>query len=49
MDAVRTVIRRLAPLIWTLLVSTDEHGAATSALLAAYRWGLSLVDCVSSR
>jgi len=47
LDAVRTVVNEFLPLIEVDRVSADDRAAALTALLAAGRRRLSLVDCVS--
>ena len=47
LDAVRTLVDELLPLIEVGPVSTEDRTAALNALLAAARRRLSLVDCVS--
>ena len=47
LDAVRTLVDDYLPLIEVGSVSTEDQAAALSALLAAGRRRLSLVDCVS--
>ena len=47
LDAVRTIVDEYLPLIEVGSVSPEDRAAALSALLAAGRRGLSLVDCVS--
>jgi predicted nucleic acid-binding protein len=47
MAAVREVVADLVPVLDVEWVGPEDHAAASSALLAAGRRGLSLVDCVS--
>lgn len=47
LEAVRSLARDLLPLVEIEWVAIEAHAAAVSALLAANRRGLSLVDCVS--
>jgi predicted nucleic acid-binding protein len=47
MEAVRALVRDILPLIEVSYVDADTHNAATTALLAAGRRHLSLVDCTS--
>jgi predicted nucleic acid-binding protein len=47
LDAVRALVRDIAPLLEVEWIGEDAHGAATAALIAANRRGLSLVDCAS--
>jgi predicted nucleic acid-binding protein len=47
MEAVRTLQEDIMPLIETYWVDELLHGSAMSALLAAARRNLSLVDCTS--
>ncbi len=46
-DAVRTLVGDVLPLVHLVFVTDDSHAAALSTLLAAGRRRLSLVDCVS--
>ena len=46
-DAVRTLVDEMLPMIDTLWVTDADHTAALNALLAVGRRQLSLVDCVS--
>jgi len=47
LDAVRTLVDEYLPLIEVGSISTEDRAAALSALLAAGRRRLSLVNCVS--
>ena len=47
LPAVRAFIEDAVPMVQVEWVTREHHGAATSALLAAGRRGLSLVDCTS--
>ena len=47
MEAVRTCSDRLQPMLTITWVGEDDHRTAMSALAAADRRALSLVDCVS--
>lgn len=47
LDAVRSFVREVAPLLELVFVDTAVHAAAVTALLAAGRRQLSLVDCSS--
>lgn len=47
MEAVRTLARDLAALFTVVWIDAEVHRAALSAVLAANRRRLSLVDCVS--
>lgn len=47
MDAVRDLTRDLLPVLGNLWIGEEEHAAAVSALLAADRRRLGLVDCTS--
>jgi len=47
LDAVRTLVRVVAPLVQLVFVTATVHDAAMTALLAAGRRQLSLVDCAS--
>ena len=47
MDAVRVLVRDVMPLLDVEWVGEEVHTAAVTAILAANRRGLSLVDCAS--
>ena len=47
MDAVRTFVRDIVPVLRIVWVTADVHEAAVSAHLTAGRRALSLVDCTS--
>lgn len=47
LGAVRTLVQEFLPLVEVLGVTTEDHDAALTMLLAADRRRLSLVDCVS--
>ncbi len=46
-EAVRELIRDVVPVLTIRWVGEAQHNAATAAVLAAGRRGLSLVDCTS--
>ena len=47
LEAVRTLHQDILPIIETIWIGEEVHAAGTSALLAASRRKLSLVDCLS--